>query len=42
MTPGGDIIAAACGHLGTTARPELNEGAWIAALYTEGHYDENA
>lgn len=39
---GGDIIAAACVHLGATVRPELNEGAWIAAPYIEGHYDENA
>ncbi|WP_260961474.1 mandelate racemase/muconate lactonizing enzyme family protein [Pseudomonas citri] len=39
---GGDIIAAACVHLGATVRPDLNEGAWIAAPYIEGHYDEKA
>lgn len=39
---GGDIIAAACVHLGATIRPDLNEGAWIAAPYIEGHYDEKA
>ncbi|MBV4542821.1 mandelate racemase/muconate lactonizing enzyme family protein [Pseudomonas vlassakiae] len=39
---GGDIIAAACVHLGSTVRPDLNEGAWIASPYIEGHYDEAA
>lgn len=39
---GGDIIAAACVHLGATIHPDLNEGAWIAAPYIEGHYDEEA
>ncbi|MGO2861195.1 MAG: enolase C-terminal domain-like protein, partial [Brevibacterium sp.] len=39
---GGDIIAAACVHLGATIRPELNEGAWIAAPYIDGHYDSEA
>lgn len=39
---GGDVIAAACVHLGATIRPDLNEGAWIAAPYIEGHYDETA
>ncbi|MCP3425700.1 mandelate racemase/muconate lactonizing enzyme family protein [Rothia sp. AR01] len=39
---GGDVIAAACAHLGATVRPELNEGAWIAAPYIEGHYDDAA
>ncbi|MGO2036651.1 MAG: mandelate racemase/muconate lactonizing enzyme family protein [Brevibacterium sp.] len=39
---GGDIIAAACVHLGATIRPELNEGAWIAAPYIDGHYDPEA
>lgn len=39
---GGDIIAAACVHLGATIRPDLNEGAWIAAPYIEGHYDDKA
>ncbi len=36
---GGDIIAAACAHVGATVRPHLNEGVWIAAPYIEGHYD---
>lgn len=36
---GGDIIAAACTHIGATVLPRLNEGAWIAAPYIETHYD---
>lgn len=36
---GGDIIAAACTHIGATVAPELLEGVWIAAPYIEGHYD---
>jgi L-alanine-DL-glutamate epimerase-like enolase superfamily enzyme len=36
---GGDIIAAACTHVGATVRPSLNEGVWLAAPYVEGHYD---
>jgi len=36
---GGDIIAAACTHLGATTAPELLEGVWIAAPYIEEHYD---
>ncbi|GIM65719.1 mandelate racemase [Planomonospora venezuelensis] len=36
---GGDVIAAACVHLASTVRPELNEGAWIAAPYIDGHVD---
>ncbi|RJQ87705.1 mandelate racemase/muconate lactonizing enzyme family protein [Amycolatopsis panacis] len=39
---GGDVIAAACVHLGATIRPDLNEGAWIAAPLIEGHYDPKA
>lgn len=39
---GGDVIAAACVHLGATIRPELNEGVWIAAPSIEGHYDPKA
>jgi L-alanine-DL-glutamate epimerase-like enolase superfamily enzyme len=39
---GGDVIAAACVHLGATIRPDLNEGTWIAAPYIEGHYDPEA
>ena len=36
---GGDIIAAACTHIGATVTPKLNEGVWIAQPYIEGHYD---
>ena len=36
---GGDIIAAACTHLGATVTPDLLEGVWIAAPYIDGHYD---
>ena len=36
---GGDIIAAACTHVAATVRPDLCEGAWLAAPYIEGHYD---
>ncbi|CAL9373923.1 4-hydroxyproline betaine 2-epimerase [Streptomyces sp. enrichment culture] len=36
---GGDIIAAACTHVGATVAPELLEGVWLAAPYIEGHYD---
>ena len=36
---GGDIIAAACVHVGATVAPRLFEGAWIASPYIEHHYD---
>ncbi len=36
---GGDIIAAACIHLGATVEPHLLEGVWVAQPYIEGHYD---
>jgi L-alanine-DL-glutamate epimerase-like enolase superfamily enzyme len=36
---GGDIIAAACTHVGATVEPRLMEGAWIAAPYITDHYD---
>jgi L-alanine-DL-glutamate epimerase-like enolase superfamily enzyme len=36
---GGDVIAAACVHLGATVEPRLFEGSWIAAPHIEGHYD---
>ena len=36
---GGDIIAAACTHIGATVRPDLLEGVWLAAPYIDGHYD---
>lgn len=35
---GGDIIAAACTHIGATVRPDLMEGVWLAAPYIDGHY----
>ena len=38
---GGDIIAAACTHIGATVAPRLNEGVWLAQPYIEGHYDPN-
>jgi len=38
---GGDIIAAACTHIGATVAPNLSEGVWIAAPYIEGHYDKD-
>lgn len=36
---GGDIINAACTHVGATVSPRLSEGVWLAAPYVEGHYD---
>ena len=36
---GGDIIAAACTHLGATVHPDLLEGVWLAAPYIDGNYD---
>lgn len=36
---GGDIIAAACIHIGATVEPRLCEGVWVAAPYIDGHYD---
>ncbi len=36
---GGDIIAAACTHIGATVKTELLEGVWLAAPYIEGNYD---
>lgn len=38
---GGDIIAAACVHMGATIHQKLMEGVWIAAPYIENHYCEN-
>jgi L-alanine-DL-glutamate epimerase-like enolase superfamily enzyme len=37
---GGDIIAAACAHMGATIAAERHEGVWLAQPYIEGHYDE--
>jgi L-alanine-DL-glutamate epimerase-like enolase superfamily enzyme len=36
---GGDIIAAACTHIGATVKSSLLEGVWLAAPHIEGHYD---
>ena len=36
---GGDVIAAACTHIGATVQPRLNEGVWLAQPYIEGHFD---
>jgi L-alanine-DL-glutamate epimerase-like enolase superfamily enzyme len=36
---GGDIIAAACTHVGATVEPTRLEGVWLAAPYMDGHYD---
>ncbi|WP_343116613.1 mandelate racemase/muconate lactonizing enzyme family protein [Ostreiculturibacter nitratireducens] len=36
---GGDIIAAACTHIGATVQPRLNEGVWLAQPYIDGHFD---
>jgi L-alanine-DL-glutamate epimerase-like enolase superfamily enzyme len=36
---GGDVIAAACAHIGATVSPRFMEGVWLAAPYIEGHYD---
>ncbi len=38
-THGGDIIAAACAHAGSTVEPKLLEGVWIGAPYYREHYD---
>jgi L-alanine-DL-glutamate epimerase-like enolase superfamily enzyme len=36
---GGDIIAAACVHMGATVDPELFRGTWVASPYIDHHYD---
>lgn len=36
---GGDLVAAACIHLGATVQPSLFAGSWIAAPYIQGHDD---
>jgi 4-hydroxyproline betaine 2-epimerase len=38
---GGDIIAAACVHIGATVQPRLFEGAWIAEPFMDVHYDSD-
>lgn len=36
---GGDIVAAACTHIGATVDPKLLQGVWLSQPYIEGHYD---
>ena len=36
---GGDILAAACVHMGATLAPHVSEGVWIAQPYIGLHYD---
>ncbi len=36
---GGDIINAACTHIGATVNSKLFEGSWLAQPYIDGHYD---
>lgn len=36
---GGDIIAAACTHIGATVQPRLCEGVWLAQPYLDGNFD---
>ena len=36
---GGDVIAAACTHIGATVQPRLCEGVWLAEPYIEGNFD---
>ena len=38
---GGDIVAAACAHIGSTVDPRLLEGVWLATPYIEGSYDRD-
>lgn len=33
------MIAAACTQIAATMRPDLCEGAWIAAPYIDGNFD---
>jgi L-alanine-DL-glutamate epimerase-like enolase superfamily enzyme len=35
---GGDIVAAACIHIGATVAPKYLEGVWLATPYVEGSY----
>lgn len=36
---GGDVIAAACTHVGATVAPGLLDGVWLAAPFLDGHLD---
>jgi L-alanine-DL-glutamate epimerase-like enolase superfamily enzyme len=35
---GGDIVAAACAHIGATVDPKLLEAVWLATPYVDGTY----
>lgn len=37
---GGDIVSAACNHIGSTMDPQYSRGAWTSTGYQDGHYDE--
>ncbi|MGB0506866.1 MAG: mandelate racemase/muconate lactonizing enzyme family protein [Pikeienuella sp.] len=37
---GGDIVTAACAHIGATVEPRLLEAVWLPDIYIDGHYDE--
>lgn len=40
---GGDIVAAACAHMGATVEPRLLEAVWLATPYIESSYlDDNS
>ncbi len=41
-TWGGDILAAACVHMGATVQPRLLEGVWLAQPYMALHYDSGS
>ena len=37
---GGDVINAACVHMGATVAPKLFRGTWLAQPYIDHHYDD--
>ena len=37
---GGDVIAAACTHIGATVQPGLLEGVWLAQPYIQGNFNK--
>jgi L-alanine-DL-glutamate epimerase-like enolase superfamily enzyme len=38
-TWGGDIVSAACVHVGATVPAKTHDGTWLAAPYMDDHYD---
>ena len=34
------MTSSACTQIGSTVKPELCEGVWLAAPYIDGHYDQ--